>query len=108
MCHTINYSELCELHGTSTRAIWFLIFLCTFGSPFQGAGTGFLGLWQPQGGDVWLVGGQLRKVLAFASSATSDLSSAKDEIPGKRELGPSQVQLLLSPWVGEEILGSWN
>lgn len=44
------------------------------------------------------------KALAFPSSQPP-LISAKDEIPGERELGSSQAQLLLSPWV-EESLGT--
>ena len=34
------------------------------------------------------------------------LISAEDKIPGERELGSGQAQLLLSPWVGEESLGT--
>lgn len=34
------------------------------------------------------------------------LTSAEDKIPGQRELGSGQAQLLLSPWVGEESLGT--
>lgn len=51
-------------------------------------------------------GKEVRRGKAPALPPQPPLISARDKIPGERELGSGQAQLLLSAWVGEESLGT--
>lgn len=113
-CSAINYLELSELGRDSTTANknpflhnLALDFPMPVWEPLPGRGGhrffGALGTTATR----CMAGKEIQqgKVPAFPSSQPP-LISAEDKILGKRELRSGQAQLLLSPWVGEESLGT--
>lgn len=64
-------------------------------------------LWEPRSDDM-KPAGRLGKGKRLPSPPQPPLISAEDKIPDKMELKSGQVQLLLSYWVGEERLGTWE